>query len=98
MCQQRLGLVLSHDIDLKYTGIDEVTEDEVDQAVNPAEGDSGFGAVFGQGVKAFPLATGEYHSQDFAHVYPRGQDPLILYSKNQRHASPGKISSLRFSA
>ncbi len=47
-------LVLGEDVDLAQSGVDAVGEGYVDDAVDAAEGDSGFGAVAGERIK--PLA------------------------------------------
>ena len=48
------GLVLGQDEDLADVGVDAIGEGEVDDAIDPAEGDGGLGAVARQGLQARP--------------------------------------------
>ena len=53
---ERLRLVLHQHLHLEDAGVDEVGEDEVDDAVAAAEGDGGLGPVPRQGIEPAPLS------------------------------------------
>jgi len=61
--QQRLAFELGEHVDGVDARVDEIAEDEVDDAILPAEGDSGFGAFLGQRVQPGTLSTGQHDSQ-----------------------------------
>ena len=56
---QGVRLVLGQDDDLEEAGVDHVRQGEVDEAINPAEGHGGLGAIDCQRHEAFALAAGE---------------------------------------
>jgi hypothetical protein len=47
---QRIALELRQNLDLENAGIDEIVEDEVDNAVGSAKVDGGFCTVAGEGL------------------------------------------------
>ena len=55
---QRLGLVLRHDVDLGDAGIDQVAQDEVDNAITVCKGKRRLRMLSGQGIEpcAFPAS------------------------------------------
>ena len=66
---QRVTLELRKDLDLEDTGIDEIVEDEVDDAVGPAEVDRRLGTVAGEGLETAALAARHDHAQDVFLVF-----------------------------
>ena len=54
-----MGLVLGQHRNLEITGIDQIGQNEINEAVGTTEGYGGLGAVFGQGEKALSLTAGE---------------------------------------
>ncbi len=64
MLQERLALELGEDVDGVDPGVDEVAEDEVDDAVLAAEGHRGLGALLGQGIETRALSPRQHDSQD----------------------------------
>jgi len=61
--EQRLAAELGEDIDGVDSGINEVAENEIDDAVFAAEGDGGFGAFAGERKEAGSFASGEDDAQ-----------------------------------
>ncbi len=61
---ERVGLVLSQDVDPVEPGVHQVRQHEVDDSISPAEGDRRLGAVQGQRSEAAALPTGEHHGHD----------------------------------
>jgi pyoverdine/dityrosine biosynthesis protein Dit1 len=62
--EQRLALELSEDIRGIDSGVDQIAENEVDNPVFPAEGDSRLGPIFGQRIKAGSLSAGKHHCEN----------------------------------
>jgi hypothetical protein len=62
--EQRLALELSEDISGIDSGVDQIAENEVNNPVFPAEGDSRLGSVFGQRIKAGSLSAGKHHCEN----------------------------------
>ena len=54
-----MGLVLGQHRNLEETGVDQIGQDKVNEAVGTAKRHGGFSAVFGQGKKTLSLAAGE---------------------------------------
>ncbi len=86
---QRRALVLGEHLDLAQPGVDEVGEDEVDDAVAAAERDRRLGPLVGERPEAPPLPTRQDHHQNArcfegarAEVRPGAEDLL-------RHRAPG---------
>src|SRR5699024_10525390 len=66
---QRMRLVLGQDDDTQVTGVDDVRQREVDQAVDTAERDGGLGPVEAQQHQPFPLTARENDGEDlFLHT------------------------------
>jgi len=61
------GLVLGEDEDAAEVAINAVREGDVDDAVDAAEGDGGFGAVAGERPEAFALSAGKQDTDGIAH-------------------------------
>jgi hypothetical protein len=64
---ERVGLVLSQDINAAQSRIDAVAQGEIDQPVYASEGDSRLGPVKGKGIKSFSLAPHQQHRQNVSH-------------------------------
>src|ERR1022692_2325937 len=63
MLQQRLAFELRQHVDGVDARVDEIAQDEVDDAILPAEGDSGLGTFLGQRVEPGALSTRQHDSQ-----------------------------------
>ena len=63
MLQQRLTFELGQNIERIDPRVDEIAQDEVDDAILPAERHGGFGAFLGQRVQPGTLSTGQHDSQ-----------------------------------
>ena len=61
---QGVRLELRQNFELQETGIDEVVDDEVDDAVAPAEWNGRFRAIARQRIEPFAHASGEDHGQN----------------------------------
>ena len=61
---ERVGFVLSQHRDLVETGVDQVGQNEVDEAVGTTKGHGWLGAVFGQGEQALSFPAGEDNGKD----------------------------------
>ena len=72
--EQRLALELGEDVDRVEARVDEVAEDEVDDAVLAPEGNGGLGALLGEGIEASALASGE-HDAEHAKSHGAGGSP-----------------------
>ena len=68
---ERERLVLGEDVDPAQVGVDAVGERDVDDAVDAAEGDGGFGAVAGEGIEPFSRASSQQDSQRVFHPNSR---------------------------
>src|SRR5262249_10153006 len=64
MLEQRLALELGQDVDRVDAGVDEVAQDEVDDAVLASERDRGLCPLLGEREEPGSLAAGEYDSED----------------------------------
>ena len=64
MAVQGVGLVLSQHSNLQETGVDEVRQHEVNEAVGTTKRNGGLSAVFSQGEEALSLAAGEDNGKD----------------------------------
>src|SRR5262249_40513276 len=71
MDEQRVAPILRQHLDAEETAVDEVAEDEVDDAIAPAERYRWFGPITGERVEALATATGQDHHQDVDHGFPR---------------------------
>src|SRR4030095_2654807 len=80
MLQERLALELGQDVDRVDARIDEVAEDEVDDAVLPAEGHRRLGALLGQRKETRALPAGQHDPED---------------SESHRAPPPVRLSPLR---
>jgi hypothetical protein len=67
MTVQRIGFVLDQDRDLPQSGIEAITEGEVDDAVLAPERDGRFGPVLREGIQPLAFAPGKHHRQCVAH-------------------------------
>jgi hypothetical protein len=63
MLEQRLAAELGEHIDRVDSGVDEIAEDEIDDAVLASEGNRRLGAFPSEGKKPGSLAAGEYDAQ-----------------------------------
>ena len=61
--QQRLALELRQHVDGVDARVDEIAEDEVDDAILPAERDGRLGAFLGERIKPGALSAGQHDSQ-----------------------------------
>ena len=61
--EQRLAAELGEDIDRVDSGINEITENEIDDAVFAAEGDGRFGTLAGKRKKTGSFTSGEDDAQ-----------------------------------
>ena len=68
MLLERRALVLREHLDAREPRVDEVREDDVDDAVAPAEGHRGLGAVERERVEALALPAGEDHHENLGGV------------------------------
>ena len=57
MAVERGGVELGEGVDAREARVQAVADGYVDEAIFAADGDGGFGAVFGQGIEARPRAT-----------------------------------------
>ncbi|MNR42920.1 hypothetical protein D3C85_1614880 [compost metagenome] len=62
-----LGLELGEHVDAQEVGVDEVVEDEVDQAVAATEWDRGLAAGGGQWLQSGSFAASQYHGEYACH-------------------------------
>ena len=69
--EQRLALELGEDVDRVDARVDEVAEDEVDDAVLAAERNGRLGALLGEGIEASALPSGE---NDAEHAKSHGAE------------------------
>jgi hypothetical protein len=76
--EQRLALELGEDVDRVDAGVDEVRQDEVDDAVLAAEGHRGLGALLGQREQARALAARHHHPED---PEPHGRVPVTVSAR-----------------
>ena len=60
--------VLSENEDAAQIGVDAIGKGDVDDAVEPAKGHGGLGAVAGQRPQSFTLASGEKYADGVAHI------------------------------
>lgn len=69
MLNQRLRAILYKHMDGRDTGIDEVAQDEVDDAIGAAERNCGFTPCFGEREEPFAFSSGHDHGEcsDRAH-------------------------------
>ncbi len=74
MTVQGMRFVLGEDTQPEETGIDQIAQYEVDEAVGPAEGDGRLGAVGSQGKESLALATGE-HDSEYVRLAPHSAKP-----------------------
>src|SRR5205807_1585349 len=61
------GLVLREDEDLAEMAVDAVREGEVNDTIEPAEGDGRLGPVACQRFESSSLSSGQYQGQDVVH-------------------------------
>jgi hypothetical protein len=66
---ERIGFELGKNLDLKYSGIDEVVENKVDNPVLASKIDGGFGPVVGKRVQPGPFAPGHDHAKHIRIAY-----------------------------
>jgi hypothetical protein len=64
MLDQRIGLELGKDLDLENTGVDEIIQDKIDNAVFSAEIDRRFGPFMRERVQSGTLAPGHDHAEN----------------------------------
>src|SRR5204862_6375920 len=63
---ERVRLELSENLDLEEAGVDEVVDDEIDDAIAPAERDGRLGAVARERIEALAHPAGQDHGQNVA--------------------------------
>jgi hypothetical protein len=63
-----LGFVLREEDDLVDPGVHAVAEGEVHEAIDPAERDSGLGAILGEGHEPLPSSSGHDKRKRVFHV------------------------------
>src|SRR2546427_12346072 len=63
MLDEGLGLELGEDVDRAHARVDEVREDEVDDAVLATERSGRLGPVARQGIEAVPLSASQHHAE-----------------------------------
>ena len=61
--QQRLAAELRQHVDRVDSGVDEVAQDEIDDAVLAAKGNGRFGPLLGERIKPRSLAAGQHDAQ-----------------------------------
>ena len=64
---ERVALVLREHLHPVHAGVDEVRENEVDDAVPPAEGNGGLGALAGERLEPGACTTCQNHRQQLCH-------------------------------
>ena len=93
------GLVLGQHQDLAEVGIDAIREGEVDDPVDPAEGDRGLGPVPREGLEAGPPASRQDDRQDVAIHHPPPLCRPRFLSRRPDQGIPGStIHVTRFPA
>ena len=69
------GFVLGESENATQAGVDAIGKRDIDDAIERAEGDGGFGAIAGERPEAFALAPGEKNSNGIAHVWHERSAP-----------------------
>ena len=93
---QGRALVLREDFDARHAGVDEVRQDDVDDAVAPRERHRGLRAVERQRIEALALAPREHHDEHLigvevrqSSVHARVASPSPARVSHQRRTSTG---------
>src|ERR1700676_2414206 len=68
MAAEAESFVLSESEDAAQAGVDAIGKGDIDDPVQGAEGNGGFGAIAGERPQAFALASGEKNSNGVAHI------------------------------
>ena len=63
MLEQALAAELRQHVNRVQAGVNEITENEIDNTIFATEGDGRFGALLGKRIKAATFAAGENNSQ-----------------------------------
>src|SRR5699024_5413638 len=66
------------DDDLRVAGVDDIAQGEVDQPVDPPEGDRGLGPVRGERHESLPLAAGEDDRENLGLTTPDHRAPFVM--------------------
>src|SRR6185369_12165829 len=77
---ERGALVLRQHLDAKKSRVDEVREDDVDDAVTTAEGNGRLRSVERQRAHTFPLASGEDHREHSRTLVGRSKNQFTRHS------------------
>ena len=88
MTDERLGFVLHQDVNRIDLGVDKIAQDEIDDAITPAEGHRWFATLFSQGAEPPPSPTCQNDRQDTGLSHRSPPSPA---APNARPQSPMHI-------